>query len=222
MHKKGAANRGKQRHTVIICRVSKEVSQKLHTLCAVCVCVCACVCADEDVAGAIGGTGWDTTIKPYQRSSSPVQRFEPLVTRRSLNGVRVATVQHPVAPSWSRRDSNNGERKKEAGKGEKRSLTLGWNFAETVAHHESPRGQRTPKPTRRLAGNSLGIALASMLEQFFYTKGRWEHHILAARVEECVNCDDLIVNLVGKIYREIYISFAKRIKILLLFVSKNN
>lgn len=171
MHKKGAANRGKQRHTVIICRVSKEVSQKLHTLCAVRVCVCACVCADEDVAGAIGGTGWDTTIKPYQRSSSPVQRFEPLVTRRSLNGVRVATVQHPVAPSWSRRDSNNGERKKEAGKGEKRSLTLGWNFAETVAHHESPRGQRTPKPTRQLAGNSLGIALASMLEQFFLYKG---------------------------------------------------
>lgn len=53
MHKKGAANRGKQRRTVIICRVSKEVSQKLHTLCAVRV----CVRADEDVAAAIGGTG---------------------------------------------------------------------------------------------------------------------------------------------------------------------
>lgn len=144
-------------------------------------------CVDEDVAAAIGGTGWDTTIKPYQRSSSPVQRFEPLVTRRSLNAVRVATVQHPVAPSWSRRDSNNGERKKEAGKGEKRSLTLGSNFAETVAHHELrvPCGQRTPKPTRRLAGNSLGIALASMLEEFLY-KGTMgcERYILAARVEE--------------------------------------
>ena len=78
-----------------------------------------CVCVYEEVTAAIGGTGWDTTIKPYQRSSSLVQRFQPLVTRALVKRSMSRDVA-PVAIHESGLSVGNRRREKEK-KGRKKT-----------------------------------------------------------------------------------------------------
>lgn len=145
-------------------------------------CVCVCVCLYEDVAVAIGATGWDTTIKPYQRSSSPVQRFELLVTQAL---VKRSTSRDGAAPRGlvvtSRRSATNDE-KKQAEEGEKRSLTLAetWPKRSCTSRYARGRGQRTLEYRRwKLAGAEISPT-TKLLRQFLrgihYATSRIQQH----------------------------------------------
>lgn len=144
-------------------------------------CLYRCVCLYEDVAVAIGATGWDTTIKPYQRSSSPVQRFELLVTQAL---VKRSTSRDGAAPRGlvvtSRRSATDDE-KKQAEEGEKRSLTLAetWPKRSCTSRYARGRGQRTLEYRRwKLAGAEISptSCFANFYVAFTMLRSRIQQH----------------------------------------------